>query len=312
MPRPRRKPVTLWEASPTPDSGDRTRLKRAPADAQYRLPLAATSSTAPLPTRRDAERLWFCVYLPRLPLESMPTSTAARVLVEEQQGMHRVLLADPELFDAGIVAGQTANAVLALKPDVALVERSPLLEQQTLETVAGWLEQFSSCVSIAGPDVLVLEIAGSLRLFGGLRALRRQIATGLDAQGFSAGLAIAPTPLGATWLARHDQRACIRDAANLLPALRRLPLGCLDWPEASLAALSGMGIQTVGDCLRLPREGFARRFGSRRLMQLDQAMGRLPDPRTAWRAPERFTTDFEMTEEQGDRELLLAICRSLL
>jgi protein ImuB len=221
-------------------------------------------------------------------------------------------LTDPELSDAGIMAGQTANAALALKPDIELVERSPLREQQTLEAVAGWLEQFSSCVSIAGPDVLVLEIAGSLRLFGGLRALRRQIAVGLDAQGFSAGLAITPTPLSATWLARHGQRACIRDAANLLPALRRLPLECLDWSEASLAALHGMGIQTVGDCLRLPRDGFARRFGSRRLIQLDQAMGRLPDPRTAWRAPERFTADFEVTEEQSDRELLLAMCGTLL
>ena len=312
MPRPRRKPVTLWEANPTPASGDRARLKRAPADAQYQLPLASTPSTASPPTRVATERLWFCVYLPRLPLESMPVSTAARVLVEEQQGMHRVLLTDPELSDAGIMAGQTANAALALKPDIELVERSPLREQQTLEAVAGWLEQFSSCVSIAGPDVLVLEIAGSLRLFGGLRALRRQIAVGLDAQGFSAGLAITPTPLSATWLARHGQRACIRDAANLLPALRRLPLECLDWSEASLAALHGMGIQTVGDCLRLPRDGFARRFGSRRLIQLDQAMGRLPDPRTAWRAPERFTADFEVTEEQSDRELLLAMCETLL
>ena len=289
-----------------------SRLKRAPADAQYRLPLATASQTEPLPTRALVERLWFCVYLPRLPLESMPASTTARVLVEEQHGIHRVLLTDPELHDTGIMAGQTANAVLALQPDVELVERSQLLEQKTLETIAGWLEQFSSCVSIAGPDVLVLEIAGSLRLFGGLKPLRRQIAMGLDALGFSASLAITPTPLSATWLARHGQRACIRDAANLLPALRHLPLDCLDWPEASRAALGGIGIQTVGECLRLPREGFARRFGSRRLMELDQATGRLPDPRTAWRAPERFVADFEMTEEQEDCELLLAICANLL
>ena len=313
MPRSRRKPVRLWEASPTPAAADPAVLKRAPADAQYRLPLKTAAPTPSSPVRaRTAERLWFCVYLPRLPLEAMPASTFARVLVEEQQGIHRVLLADPAALDAGVMPGQTANAALALMPDVELIERSRLSEQQTLEAIAGWLEQFSSCVSIAGPDVLVLEIAGSLRLFGGLKALRRQIAAGLEAQGYSAGLAITPTPLSATWLARQGRRACIRDAANLKPALRRLPLDCLDWPQASLAALRGMGIQTVGDCLRLPREGFARRFGSRRLMELDQALGRLPDPRTAWRAPERFTADYEMTEEQGDQALLLAIAASLL
>jgi protein ImuB len=73
-----------------------------------------------------------------------------------------------------------------------------------------------------------------------------------------------------------------------------------------------MGIRNIGDCLRLPREGFARRFGARRLLELDRALGRLPDPRVSWRAPEQFCADYEMTEEQADRELLLAICNELL
>ncbi len=242
----------------------------------------------------------------------MPAASTPRVLVEDQQGIHRVLLADPGALAAGIEPGQSANAALALMPDIELIERSRIREQQTLEAVANWLEQFSSCVSMAGADVLVLEIAGSLRLFGGLKALRRQVAAGLDAQGYTAGLAITPTPLGATWLARHGQRACIRDRANLVPVLRRLPLACLDWPVATTTALAGMGVETVGDCLRLPRDGFARRFGSARLRELDQAVGRLPDPRTAWRAPEVFAADYEMTEEQSSRDLLLAIVAALL
>jgi len=73
-----------------------------------------------------------------------------------------------------------------------------------------------------------------------------------------------------------------------------------------------MGISTVGDCVRLPREGFARRFGAERLLDLDRALGHLPDPRDSWRAPERFSADYEMAEEQSDRELLLQICRELL
>ena len=103
-------------------------------------------------------------------------------------------------------------------------------EQQTLEGLAAWLERFSSFVSLAGPTVLLLEIAGSLRLFDGLKALRKNIARGLRGLGFDASMAIAPTPLAATWLARAGQRACIRDTTNLAPALRRLSIGCLDWP----------------------------------------------------------------------------------
>ncbi len=314
MPRSRRKPAFRREEGLTAADIGPAMLKRPPGDSQYRLPLTeAPSADRSMPLRSGAsERLWFAIYLPYLPLEAMPPSERSRVLVEEREGVRRVLLADAGALEAGVTPGQSSSAALALKPDIELLERSPLAEREALERLAGWLERYSSCVSLAGPDTIVLEIARSLRLFGGLRALRRQIAAGLDARDFRTGLAITPTPFGAVWLARDGRRACIRDTANLLPALRQLPLDRLDWPASVTTALEGMGVCTVGECLRLPREGFARRFGSGRLRQLDQALGHLPDPRTAWRAPQPFVADYDMTEEQSDRELLLAICKSLL
>jgi protein ImuB len=260
----------------------------------------------------NAERLWFCAWLPNLPLEAVREGDGPTAVVEEQQGVHRILLADTQALTAGVIPGQAANAALALLPTLQLEERSPVREQQALENLAGWFERFSSFVSIAGDDVLLLEIAGSLRLFGGLQALRQKMSSGLRELGFTAAPALAPTPLAATWLARSGRRVCIRDATNLPQAVRRLPLACLDWPSALCEALTGMGATTVGDCLRLPREGFTRRFGAHCLLELDRALGLLPDPRQSWRAPERFQADYEMTEEQTDRELLLNICRELL
>lgn len=258
------------------------------------------------------QRLWFCAYLPDLSLEASGPSKDARVVVEEQRGIHRVLLACSIASAAGIQAGQSANAALALLPTLRIEERSILREQQAVERLATWLEQFTSVVCIAGRDVLLLEIAGSLRLYGGLPCLRQQVAAGLQQQGFAAALSIAPTPLAATWLARAGRRACVREPANIARVLRDLPLSCLDWPVAICDSMRAMGVTRVGDCLRLPREGFARRFGVQRLLELDRALGRLPDPRASWRAPERFCADYEMTEEQSDREILLAVCHELL
>lgn len=282
--------------------------------AQYALPLAEPkvppkALTTPLPQRHQ---LWFCAYLPKLPLEAGGPGSEARAVVEEQHGIHRVLLADAKAEAAGVMPGQSANAALALLPMLEVVERSELAEQQALENLAAWLEQFTSVVCFAGPNVLLLEIGGSLRLYGGLVSLRQQIVAGLEQQGFAASVAIAPTPLAATWLARGGRRACIREPANLTAALRNLPVACLDWPATVCESLSGMGIKSIADCLRLPREGFARRFGPQRLLELDRALGRLPDPRTSWRAPERFCANYDMTEEQSDRELLLVICQELL
>jgi len=271
-------------------------------------PLVKPQSLAPAPV----QRLWFCLWLPGLPLEASRSSDDATAVVEEQQGIHRVLLADAKAEAAGVMVGQSANAALALLPTLQLEERSLLREQQVLEALATWLERFSSFVCIADRDVLLLEIAGSLRLFGGIRPLREKISTGLRQHGFDASLAIAPTPLGATWLARAGRRVCIRDEQNLKRALRDLPLSSLNWPKGLRGSLTGMGVTSLGDCLRLPREGFVRRFGAEHMLELDRALGHLPDPRNSWRAPERFCADYEMTEEQSDRELLLNICCELL
>lgn len=290
------------EAAPTPTAVQQALPFVEPAPLVK--PLALT------PAR--VERLWFCIWLPGLPLEAARSAEGTTAVIEEQQGIHRVLLADAEAEAAGIMPGQSANAALALLPTITLEERSPQREQQVLEALANWLERFSSFVCLADRDVLLLEIAGSLRLFGGLRELRKKISVGLRQHGFNASLAIAPTPLGATWLARAGQRTCIRDEQNLKRALRELPLHSLQWPEGLCASLTGMGVKTVGDCLRLPREGFVRRFGAEHMLALDRALGYLPDPRNSWRAPERFCADHEMAEEQSDRERLLNVCRELL
>lgn len=302
MSRAWKSPATTRGAAPTPAALQQVLPFLEPAPLGKPLMLA--------PTR--VQRLWFCIWLPGLPLEAARSADTVTAVIEERQGIHRVLLADAAAEAAGVMAGQSANAALALLPALQLEERSPLREQQVLEALAGWLERFSSFVCIADRDVLLLEIAGSLRLFGGLPELRKKISSGLRQHGFDASLAIAPTPLGATWLARAGRRACIRDEQNLKRALRELPLDRLQWPEGLCASLNGMGVTTIGDCLRLPREGFVRRFGAEHMLALDRALGLLPDPRNSWRAPERFCADHEMAEEQSDRERLLNICHELL
>jgi protein ImuB len=317
MPPARKSPVGVRGATPTPSALSQGQARSAPTVRRKQNPQRSLALTTAPPeplalTPTKVRRLWFCVYLPNLSLEASGPCREARAVVEEQQGIHRVLLADEKAQAAGILPGQSANAALALLSTLRLEERSAVREQLALESLAIWLEQFTSVVCIAGPDVLLLEIAGSLRLYGGLRSLRQQIAAGLKEQGFDALLAIAPTPLGSTWLARAGRRVCIRDAGNLATTLRNLPLACLDWPASLCESLFGMGVRNIGDCMRLPRDGFARRFGVRRLLELDRALGRLPDPRTAWRTPETFCVDYDMTVEQSDSELLLTLCRELL
>jgi len=242
----------------------------------------------------------------------MGNGSEASAVFEEVKGIRKILLANEMALTAGIRPGLSINAALALAPALCLEERSPKREMQVLKELAEWALKFTSFVCIEAPSRLLLEIAGSLKLFGGIKALRHRIASGLAAQGFQAAIAIAPTPLAATWLARAGRRVCILEVQSLTAKLAPLPLYCLDWPESVAGSLKGMGISCIGECLRLPRQGFAKRFGAARLLELDRALGRLPDPRVNFRAPERFTADYELDEEQSDSVVLLNICEELL
>ncbi len=299
MPPPDKSPAILRDTAPTASA--------TPARLE---PTQPSFSTVAKPTRR----LWFCIYLPALPLQALSDKNdhEARAVFEDEKGMRRILLADKKARAAAVVPGLAVNAALALLPTLCLKERSPQRERQVLQALAAWAFQFTSFVCIEAPNILLLEIAGSLQLFGGLTSLKRQILTGLDERGLDALVSIAPTPLASTWLAKAGRKVSILAQADLTGALSKLPIRCLGWPDSVNESLNGMGITHVGDALRLPREGFARRFGAGRLTELDRALGRLPDPRQSYRAPERFCSEYELSEEESASDLLLNVCQELL
>jgi protein ImuB len=164
-------------------------------------------------------------------------------------------------------------------------------------------QAFTSRVAIESPDALLLELAGSQRLFGGLHALLRALRAAFPQP---LRLAMAPTPLAAVLLARAGRNCCITSEARLQGRLAPLPLHHLRWPEAELTRLRSMGVTCLGELLRLPRAGLARRIGPQRLLQLDQLTGRRADPRAALRPAQRFVERVDPDFETADRERLLA------
>jgi protein ImuB len=119
---------------------------------------------------------------------------------------------------------------------------------------------------------VLLEVRGSLRLFGGVRHLCTQVRERLQSTGVEPRLALTPTPLASLWFARTGEEVALRRPDELARRLAPLPLACTRWPERSLQSLATMGVRTVGDCLKLPRDGFARRSPAHAAP--DRAVGR--------------------------------------
>ena len=174
----------------------------------------------------------------------------------------------------------------------------PRLPAQALAPIAAWACQFTPKVSLEPPQELLLEVQGSLRLFGGFASLRQKLAAGLGQLGFGFNLAAAETARAALWLARGEGEA-----------LEALPVEVTGFDSEFFRSL---GITTVGGLLKLPREGLALRCGARVLEELDRALGAAPEPRAFFAPPPRFDASLELPAEVTHAEGLLFGARRLL
>jgi protein ImuB len=191
-----------------------------------------------------------------------------------------------------------------------------------LERLATRAQRFTPRVSVAPPDGLLLEVKGSLHLFNGVDGLCSAVASECAALGMQSALALSPTPLAALVAARCGQPATggfvigqpfiVLGRAPLVGRLAPLPLKALRWPQETLDRLARMGVRTIGQALRLPRAGFAKRFGTEPLAMLDRLTGRDADLRERFRARERFRRKRDLTYELESHEAILRALEPLL
>ncbi|HUO79195.1 MAG TPA: DNA polymerase Y family protein [Steroidobacteraceae bacterium] len=258
-------------------------------------------------------QLWLAVRLPLLPLVALPRGAGGPWAVVADAGAVRlVVAANAAAARFGVAAGQKPNAARALAPGLGLAERDPPREARHLELLARWATSLTPVVSLEPPDGLLLEVQGSLRLFGGIDALMRHAAAGLDARRETFALAAAPTPRAAAWFARAAHGTVVESAATLAGALGRLPLAVTGWPARTLEDCARLGLATLGELRRLPRDGLARRFEPALLGALDEAFGLAPAPRRRHVAPERFEERLEPAAELESVAALEPWCGRLL
>ena len=185
---------------------------------------------------------------------------------------------------------------------LALQVLEPPPQAQSLESLAGWAESLTSVVVLRPGEGLLLEVRGSLKYFSGLTGIKRRLVEELERRRWRYRLAVAPTPLAAAWLARCKS-IDISGEESLAGAIGSLPLAATGWPEKIQLMLGQMGVRSIADCLRLPRAGFARRIGRAWLDELDCALGKKPDLKTAYQRPQTLYRSVEFTLETSDRVL---------
>ena len=222
----------------------------------------------------------------------------------------RVLDADAAARAQGVVDGMRRGGVLTLAPNADLRERELAREEQTVRGVAFALLQFTPNVVIAAENVVLADVSASLRLFGGLRALRWQIHRVVADFGVTCTQALAPTAEG-SWLIARAGGGVALTQRSLARVLARIPLTILPAARRFADWFDGLGCSTIDDVTRLPRAGLKKRCGTALLEALDRAKGEAPEVHEWLTMPPAFDARVELPDRIEHVEATLFAARRL-
>jgi protein ImuB len=178
--------------------------------------------------------------------------------------------------------------------------------------LAVWALQFTPRVAHLD-EAVVMEVAASMRLFGGEDSLHARVTEEASQLG-AAVIAWAPTSLAALAFARSGVVDGFGGPLHKL--LDRVPLESVTAVAAHHPVLARLGCRTLGDVRRLPRGGMSRRFDAKILLALDQAYGLRPNAHEWVTLPESFAARLELPGRVdtatalmfGAHRLLLQMC----
>ncbi|HSM99949.1 MAG TPA: DNA polymerase Y family protein [Rudaea sp.] len=254
----------------------------------------------------DAEEAmqWAAILLPDLALDAVRRSgadpAAPIALIEGPPQRRTIHSCTRSAAHAGIRPGQSLAAARALLPVLIAMPDDPKRTEGLRDLLVAWAYGYSSDVAWLGDDALVLEVGGSLGLFGPWPDFERRLRADLTQLGVTHRIALAPLPRAACVFAGcRDGFGASSDVA-MRQALRRVPLSLARLLDVSL--LASMGLRTVGEVLDLPRAGLARRCSEVFVEALDRILGNIPDPLPRYRPPDRFEARIEFDAELRSME----------
>ena len=196
------------------------------------------------------------------------------------------------------------------------------------------------------PECLLCDIAGAIHLFDSEAGLLRAAARQLDQMGIVARMAITDSA-GSAWALSHYANS--RDQAEfalqitfersedaeshlttpiasqthfIVPshrteeALSRLPVQSLRVAEQTVSTLHRLGVESVGQLLRLPRGGLATRLGTKLVDRLAQALSETDEPLNTHQAMASHAHSLDLEYPTSDEPILTnridQLCRKLV
>lgn len=208
------------------------------------------------------------------------------------------MAANPTARQLGLHPGLALADAHARVPGLRIVPHDAGADRALRDRIADWCERYTPTLAFDSEDGLILEIAGSVHLFGGEEGLKADLEQRLARLGFHVRTAITKTSEAAHALARHGKASIVPDAQSA-DAAKRLPIAALECAPDTLLTLRRAGLYTIGDLADRPRKPLAARFGHDLTTRLAKLLGEHDQPITPRRPLPLFQAEQRFAEPIG-------------
>jgi protein ImuB len=218
-----------------------------------------------------------CVWFPMWSLGRPDAPSADPLLIVDE----RVSGATDEVLAAGVSLGMPRREAEALAPFATILTRDLGEESRRFDPVVEAIEALIPRVEVVAPGLVFVPITGAVRFYGGETVLAELVTKEMDrlvghVRGGQALVGVADGPFAARWAAATTSVGVPNVVTDSIGFISRLDLAAL---RESLSAdelidtFRWLGVSTLGDLARLPREALATRFGSPGLLAHRLASG---------------------------------------
>ncbi len=263
-------------------------------------------------------QLWLCLRLSELAVQCLPQHRPIAVAVLEEQRIHTVNAAAHLL---GLEPGMDPASARALVGDkeLQMLQRDLKTEQEALKGLCCWAYGITPHLYEFRGDCLMLEISGSLRLFGGAEAIVNRCQRGLAGRGYRVETAMAETPLAAWVLSFAENPGqsspgseTADQGLSLQERLATVPLTLLHPLHDQFATLERSGLRQLGELLTLPAAALARRCGQEFYELLQHLRGDIQSPPVHFEPPSCFHDSYPLGYPVHNQDELAPALEQLL
>ncbi|TKB47541.1 Y-family DNA polymerase [Thalassotalea mangrovi] len=248
--------------------------------------------------------LWLYLHFPCLQLDSLYQADEQLPVAIVHGRNSDVLQLNQHALNAGIKKGMGLGSAAALCHNLQVIAYDEKQEKNKLSQIAQWLYLVTADISLLPPNGLLLRVSHMLSLYQGLENYWQVLQQHLDKLALTYQFSSGYSPYAARLLAVSGTNQLTDDQHQLHRLLNPLPLQVSELSRKVINHLNRVGVQSIGELLRLPLSDIARRFDIELVTYIGRLQGQLKHPVDFYHPPEQFKHYLELMFEISNLEYL--------